>query len=111
MFHPCPLLRTSFVCATELKVKHLRVPQYGQHSPSATVALAQEMTGQEILLHTVAEFCKGAHTNAQKHTRTHTQGMSVWHAAKILADGFIKPVLAMFTINSNKSEILSHNES
>lgn len=39
-------------------VRCLRVPQRGQHSPSGTVALAQGISGQEILRHTVAESCK-----------------------------------------------------
>lgn len=39
-------------------LKCLRVPQRGQHSPSGTVALAQGIRGQDILRHTVAEFCK-----------------------------------------------------
>lgn len=43
-----------------LKLKYLRVPQCGQHSPSETVALAQEIRGQEILRQTVAESCKSA---------------------------------------------------
>lgn len=38
------------------KIKNLRVPQRGQHSPSGTVALAHGIRGQVILRHTVTDF-------------------------------------------------------
>lgn len=48
-------------------MQFLRVPQRGQHSPSGTVALAQGISGQEILRQTVAEFC----TKRSKHKIRH----------------------------------------
>lgn len=60
----CMLSYLSTVCELDriahLKLKYLRVPQCGQHSPSETVALAQEIRGQDILRQTVAESCKSA---------------------------------------------------
>lgn len=47
-----------WLCNANNENKCLRVPQRGQHSPSGTVALAQGIRGQEILRHTVAEFCE-----------------------------------------------------